>query len=75
MRRSLLVLPVLAVAAVAVGGGLWLARPPTPPPNVLVILWDTTRADRLSLYGHAAPTTPRLDALSLIHISEPTRPY
>ena len=64
MRRSLLVLPVLAVAAVAVGGGLWLARPPTPPPNVLVILWDTTRADRLSLYGYPVPTTPRLDAFA-----------
>ena len=64
MRRSLLVLPVLAVAAVAVGGGLWLARPPTPPPNVLVILWDTTRADRLSLYGYPVPTTPRLEAFA-----------
>ncbi|MFT5683063.1 MAG: arylsulfatase A-like enzyme [Myxococcota bacterium] len=39
---------------------------PTPPPvvqrpSVLVILWDTVRADRLSLHGHTAPTTPNLD--------------
>jgi len=31
-------------------------------PNVLVIVWDTVRADRMSLYGHDVPTTPRLDA-------------
>jgi arylsulfatase A-like enzyme len=27
-----------------------------------MVVWDTTRADRLSLYGHDRPTTPRLDA-------------
>lgn len=31
------------------------------PPNVLLIVWDTVRADRLSLYGHDRPTTPFLD--------------
>lgn len=34
------------------------------PPNVLVVLWDTARADHLSLYGHPRPTTPRLDAFA-----------
>ncbi len=29
-------------------------------PNVLVILWDTTRADHLSLYGHDEQTTPNM---------------
>jgi arylsulfatase A-like enzyme len=35
-----------------------------PPPrrNVLVVVWDTARADRMSLYGHDRPTTPLLDA-------------
>jgi arylsulfatase A-like enzyme len=28
---------------------------------VLWVLWDTTRADRFSLYGHTRPTTPFLD--------------
>jgi arylsulfatase A-like enzyme len=31
-------------------------------PNVLLIVWDTVRADRMSLYGHRRPTTPKLDA-------------
>lgn len=34
---------------------------PDPRPNVLWIVWDTVRADQLSLYGHAKPTTPFLD--------------
>ncbi len=49
------VLALLAVAAVA-----WRAR--RPPPNVLIVLWDTVRADRLSMYGYARPTTPRMAA-------------
>jgi arylsulfatase A-like enzyme len=32
--------------------------------NVLLILVDTLRADRMSLYGHPRPTTPRLDAFA-----------
>jgi arylsulfatase A-like enzyme len=31
-------------------------------PNVLWVVWDTARADRMSLYGHDRPTTPKLDA-------------
>jgi arylsulfatase A-like enzyme len=31
-------------------------------PNVLFIVWDTTRADRMSLYGYEKPTTPFLDS-------------
>jgi arylsulfatase A-like enzyme len=34
------------------------------PPNVLLIVWDTVRADRLSLYGHDRPTTPGLEAFA-----------
>jgi arylsulfatase A-like enzyme len=33
-----------------------------PPPNVLWIVWDTVRADRLSLYGAERETTLFLDA-------------
>jgi len=33
----------------------------TPRPNLVVIVWDTCRTDRLSAYGCAVPTTPRLD--------------
>lgn len=41
--------------------------PPEPPPalpTVVVITLDTTRADRLGSYGHAAARTPNLDALA-----------
>ncbi|MFH1680413.1 MAG: sulfatase [Candidatus Eisenbacteria bacterium] len=32
-----------------------------PRPNILVVMWDTVRADRLGLYGFDKPTTPFLD--------------
>ena len=40
----------------------WLLRPePSRRPNVLLVMWDTVRADRLSLYGHERNTTPWLE--------------
>jgi len=45
-------------------------KPEAPPgggpehPNVLIILWDTVRADRLSAYGYDKPTSPHLEALA-----------
>ena len=33
-------------------------------PNVLVLVLDTVRADRLSTYGYGRPTTPALDAFA-----------
>ena len=44
-----------------------LARIPTAPgdaPNVLLIIWDTARAQNMSLYGYGRPTTPFLDSLA-----------
>ncbi len=35
--------------------------PTTQPPNILFIVLDTTRRDRLSTYGHTRDTTPELD--------------
>ena len=34
------------------------------PPNVLILLIDTFRADHSSAYGYDRPTTPRIDALA-----------
>ncbi len=34
---------------------------PERPPNVVFIVWDTVRADHLSLYGYPVETTPELD--------------
>jgi arylsulfatase A-like enzyme len=50
----------------------WLKRaresarplPPDHSPNILFIVLDTVRADRLSLYGYERPTTPNLERLS-----------
>jgi len=56
--------------AVIVQGYRWTAEQraltqlPTPAPqsvNVLVIVLDTVRAQNLSLYGYARPTTPHLE--------------
>jgi arylsulfatase A-like enzyme len=38
--------------------------PPAEGPNVLIIVWDTVRADRLSAYGYGLQTTPRLEAFA-----------
>ena len=38
--------------------------PSTPLPNVIVLVLDTTRADRISAYGHVRETTPNLDAFA-----------
>jgi arylsulfatase A-like enzyme len=71
VRRTIVWMMMLAtVLAVGVHG--WerlaehraLAKLPTPPPgapNVLLIVLDTVRAQNLSLYGYARPTTPKLD--------------
>ena len=70
-------LPVIIVLVLVVGGtiqgGLWLrerrstARLPQAPatmPNILVLVVDALRADHLSTYGYARPTSPNLDRLA-----------
>ena len=34
------------------------------PPDVLVVVLDTVRADMLSTYGYERPTSPQLDAVA-----------
>ena len=62
---------ILAFAGIQ--GGKWLKErnavaqlPAAAPgaPNVLVIVVDTLRADHVSSYGYARPTTPNLDRLA-----------
>lgn len=62
-------LGLTAILGAVAAGALWWSvqpepEPPPPPPNVLIVLWDTVRADRLSVYGYDKPTTPRLEALA-----------
>ena len=40
------------------------APAPAGPPNVVLVVMDTTRADRCSFEGYARPTTPRLAELA-----------
>ena len=75
-RRLMLSFPALLgsvlVLATLVFGGDWLKRrleasrplPSADSPNVLLIVLDTVRADRLSLYGYKRPTTPALERLA-----------
>jgi arylsulfatase A-like enzyme len=63
---------LIAILAGVVFGEQWLKtrraahRPmlPAGTPNVLLIVLDTVRADRLSLYGYRRPTTPALERLA-----------
>jgi arylsulfatase A-like enzyme len=57
-RASLLVLVIAATATCALD-----ARPPRPHALVVVTL-DTTRADRLPMYGYASVATPALERLA-----------
>lgn len=67
-----LVVGIGALAGAALLRSTGPAEPPAPVeanaasnrPNVLFVLWDTVRADRMSLYGYGKPTTPRLDAFA-----------
>lgn len=64
MKTSKIVMAALAGAmALALGAcGGEPSKPEAPRPNVLWIVWDTVRADRLGVYGYDRPTTPNLDA-------------
>jgi arylsulfatase A-like enzyme len=62
---------VLVVAGLVFGGD-WVKQrrqaarplPPTRSPNVLLIVLDTFRADRMGVYGYPRATTPNLDRLA-----------
>lgn len=46
-----------------------------PPPNVVLVTLDTTRADHLSAYGYERPTTPFLERLAASRATLWTRAY
>jgi arylsulfatase A-like enzyme len=55
---------VLAVLGIAHATGALVPSASGKQPNVLMIVMDTVRADRLSSYGYARATTPELDAFA-----------
>lgn len=69
-RRSPVALGGLA-ALLAVGGALWMLNPAVPivgPEggfrNLLLVSFDTTRADHIGCYGYTAGSTPIVDELA-----------
>ncbi len=42
----------------------WWEPTPKPPPDIVLVVVDTLRADHLGVYGHRRPTSPRMDALA-----------
>jgi arylsulfatase A-like enzyme len=63
-RAGLVRVEGIARASLAVLAALVPACRPAPPPNLVLITLDTTRADRLGPYGHADAQTPALDAFA-----------
>ena len=68
-RRNAPLLSILLPALLLVGTLSGCSAPDEPAPslskpNVLWVVWDTVRADRLSVYGHDRPTTPFLEQWS-----------
>jgi len=55
--RRLFGLLLLAALPLGCNGG-------TPRPNIVVILWDTCRGDRVAVNGYPRATTPRLEAFA-----------
>jgi len=71
MKRARLLALLLPLIALAVVVGRWggLTCPILPPafsspPSIVLIIIDTLRSDKLSAYGHPAPTSAALDAYS-----------
>lgn len=62
MKRRIAIGLVLLSAMFAGVAWMWSAR--APRWNVLLVMLDTTRADRLGCYGFAQATTPNLDQLA-----------
>jgi arylsulfatase A-like enzyme len=53
----------LSLVAAAVLAGFWWRERPASPLNVVIITLDTTRADRLPVYGFMDTSMPALDRL------------
>ncbi|MFT4622301.1 MAG: arylsulfatase A-like enzyme [Myxococcota bacterium] len=63
MNRGVLIGAGAVIATIALGAVGWqMSQSQRPKPNVLIVLWDTVRADRLTPYGYGKDTTPALDA-------------
>ena len=65
LLAALLVAAALGLAGIlAALGVLGTAPPAGRPPDIVLVVWDTCRGDRVSAAGYPLPTTPRLEALA-----------
>ncbi|HWQ02856.1 MAG TPA: sulfatase [Candidatus Nitrosotenuis sp.] len=74
VRKTIVAFVILAAAiGLGVEASIWLPErtslnqlPPAAAgaPNVLVVVWDTVRADHLSTYGYSRATSPHLDSFA-----------
>ncbi len=64
MGLSRTLITLIAVATCAAAACQRTTSPVAPAPNVVLLVMDTVRADRLSTYGYPLPTAPTLDALA-----------
>lgn len=55
---------VLLVVAAAAGAWYWQRSAQQPRWNLLLVTFDTTRADHIGCYGHAGAKTPAFDGLA-----------
>lgn len=61
VHRTAAVVAILSLTIVSGCKESSRAQSSSTRPNVLWVVWDTVRADHLSLYGYERPTTPRLE--------------
>jgi arylsulfatase A-like enzyme len=67
---SLATLSTVTILSLVIDGppirerALRTAPPNTPSPNIVLVVFDTVRADHLSLYGYDRSTAPRLEAFA-----------
>lgn len=64
VRGSALGRALVAAALLGLLGHAGCGERDTPPRTVVLVVLDALRADRLSQYGYALPTSPGLDALA-----------
>src|SRR5881628_4005619 len=60
--RSRIIASVAGLLALVAAGSCFDPAPPRP--NVILVVIDTLRADRLGCYGYPRPTSPNIDGLA-----------
>lgn len=65
-----MVIFVTITMTVAVGRGIWaVSGSKTKQPDIILLVWDTVGADRMSLSGYGHPTTPYAEELAKTSIN------